>query len=340
MITPFVIFGLPRSRTTWLSRFLTYGPWVCCHDALLSLDSVAGLRELLSLPETGLCETGMSFAAPLIRRYFPNCRFVVVRRPLADIEASLSRSPGWEGSRDYLAEEEKRLEAISAMPGTLTVTFDQLNGMQACQEVFEHCLQLPFDEEWWAALAPQDIQIDMAASVARSVERTPQMAALMAEAARLLAPVTIQEESWEAVLRDGQELFAAHYAEADPFPGFAFDPDYGLVGTLAAGGWLQIMTARAAGKMVGYLFFTLEPSIACRSLTFAAQNVFFVHKAFRGATGLRLHRAAVRALKARGDIYELVLRAGVVASGPKLASLFRRMGAADYGHLFRLRMED
>ncbi len=28
---PFVVFGLPRSRTAWLSRFLTYGDWVCGH---------------------------------------------------------------------------------------------------------------------------------------------------------------------------------------------------------------------------------------------------------------------------------------------------------------------
>ena len=103
MIAPFVIFALPRSRTTWLSRFLTYGGYVCCHDSLLDLRTVKDLRDLLALPNTGLCETAMSFAAPVIRRYFPEARFVVIRRPLDDIKASLSRFPGWEQPDDPTA---------------------------------------------------------------------------------------------------------------------------------------------------------------------------------------------------------------------------------------------
>lgn len=311
---------------------------MCCHDALLDLGSVAGLRELLSLPETGLCETGLSFAAPLIRRYFPNCRFVVVRRPLAEVKASLSRFPGWEGSHNYLAEEEKRLEAISAMPGTLTVSFEQLNTRDACREVFEHCLQRPFDDAWWAAMGPRNIQINMAASVTRSVERTPQVAALMIETARLLAPVTIQEESWEQFRQDAEPLFLEHYAEADPFPGHPLDINYDVIGTMAANGRLQIMTARAAGALVGYLAFTIEPSIACRALTFGMQNTIFVRKPFRGMTGFRLHRAALAKLKARGDIYDIIMRSGVVASGPKQKTWFRRIGASDFGSMWRVRV--
>lgn len=338
MTDPFVIFSLPRSRTAWLSRFLTYGDWVCCHDSLLKIDGAQHLRELLAIPNTGLAETAMSFAAPLIRRYFPRSRFVVVRRPLEDIEASLSRFPGWEGSHDFFLEEIQRLESISAMPGTLTVNFADLDGVECCAKVFQHCLGMPLDVDHWASLAGVNIQCDMADRVALSVERTPQMTRTMSEARLLMAPVTYQEETWGQMRDDAMPLFQEHFDEADSFPGRELDINFDIIDAMNRAGVLQIMTARAGGALVGYLAFTVEPGIACRTMTFASQNAFFVRKPWRGVTGLRLHRAAIKKLRERGDIDELILRAGVAGSGPKLAPLFKRMGASDHGHQFRLRL--
>ena len=47
---PFVVFALPRSRSAWLARFLTWGDWMCGHDELRHCRSLDDVRAWLAMP--------------------------------------------------------------------------------------------------------------------------------------------------------------------------------------------------------------------------------------------------------------------------------------------------
>src|SRR5580700_2793042 len=90
-MSPFLVLALPRSRTTWLSRFLTYGPWSCSHEQARYIRSLEDARAWLGQPFTGSAETSVARWWRLIQRVRPDVRVVVVRRPIPEVIASLER---------------------------------------------------------------------------------------------------------------------------------------------------------------------------------------------------------------------------------------------------------
>lgn len=331
---PFVIFGLPRSRTAWLSKFLTYGGSKCHHDALLYLSNVAELKALLAESNVGLCETALGFAAPLIREMCPETKFVVVCRPIDQVRDSLAKQ-GWVQPGVHLEKEQECLDAISRMPGTLTVSFDDLETEECCEEVFEHCLGLTFDRAWWGYWSEQNVQIDMDARKAESIERTGAIREFRAEAMSAMRHADIQEETWESFYRDGQALFREHYAEVGEVHNLPYEPNFELASRMYDLGMLQIMTARHAGEMVGYLVFQIEPCFESKNVKRGIQTIFFVKPQFRGNLGLRLHAASRKALTENG-IRLLTLRSGIRGVGERQEVLFKRLGARNDGHMFSL----
>jgi hypothetical protein len=61
---------------------------------------------------------------------------------------------------------------------------------------------------------------------------------------------------------------------------------------------------------------------------------FFASKDMPGV-GMKLQRASIEALRQRG-VGELLMKAGVRGDGPRLGSMFRRLGAEDCGQLYRI----
>ena len=53
----FVVLAMPRSRTKWLSQFLSYGPWQVGHDEIRHCRSMDDVAAWLSQPFTGTIET-------------------------------------------------------------------------------------------------------------------------------------------------------------------------------------------------------------------------------------------------------------------------------------------
>ncbi len=146
--------------------------------------------------------------------------------------------------------------------------------------------------------------------------------------------VVIAEERFAAFWRDGQALFTEHAAEAGPRPGVTLDINLPLVEQLQAVGAAHIVTARCNGRLAGYVTFIIGPSIEDRRLRTAEQNTFYISPDFRGL-GPRLHRAAIEMLRVKG-VGEVLMRAGVRGAGPKLGTLYRRLGATAYGEMFSL----
>ena len=328
---PFIIYSLPRSRTLWLSEFLSYGGWRVYHDIPLSVGTLAEMRAALAVPRTGTVETNMSRAAPMLRTWFPEAPIVVVKRPVDDVLASMTRI-GWQMERSYLEAEDRNLDVIGTLPNAITVPYHQLSTKRGCKAVFEHCLRRPFDFEHWKRFRYRNIQVDPKAHGDFVGTKLDQLQSLFTE---INSHVTIQVEGLETVLRDGQALFALHREEAGSFAGLPFDPDIDLFRAFQAAGKLLVVTARTPLGLLGYLAFTISQCPESRSVVVANQNVFFVDPAHRGSIGRQMHDYARKVLQQSG-VGGLMMRSGVRARGPSLKHLFRRLGAHSMGEMYYL----
>lgn len=178
---PFIVLSLPRSRSFWLASFFRYAEKVVTHDLAVECASVLEFQQKLRLVD-GTCETGAVLGWRLLRAEMPEARIVVVHRPWQAVAASLAAF-GLAPPVEDLKARAVMLALVSAEPGVLSVNFDQLNDPMICQMLFEHCLELPFDWQWWGRLAPLNLQVDMPSRLARLHANYPRLEAFKAEVA-------------------------------------------------------------------------------------------------------------------------------------------------------------
>ena len=348
----FVILALPRSRTTWLSKFLTYRTWSCGHEEIRHLRSMDDARAWFTQDCTGTAET---LAAPwwrLIRKLSPDTKLVVVRRPVAEVVDSLMALPlafDREKLETSFARLDRKLDQIVARTGCMSVSYDGLNSKQTCRELFEYCLPYAFDEAHWRRWAKQNVQCDMrglmrymtaygpALERVSSVARHQSLTALQKRPPVVSEGMTLQTESFDEWVRGGRKLFDDHLILVGEAPGEWEAKNLPLMSRIYDADCMQIMTARSNGRMFGYLMTLVAPSLTAEGLTTASHTTFYASPDAPGL-GLKLQRAALAALKERG-VDHVVMQAGTRGSGPRMASMFKRLGAQDDGQMFRLQLE-
>lgn len=345
-MTPFVIYALPRSRTFWLSRFLSYGGWECGHDQLRYMRSMEDVQGWFRQPNTGTVETA---GAPWWR--IPTAlgvRTIVVRRPVPEVLDSIMRLHlGQDASavERVLRQEDRKLDQIERrVPGVVSVSFDELGTEEGCARIFEACLPFQHDPLWWSELSPVNLQINMLAMVRYYHAHYPQLERL-AKAARhhILSgmarkPVAntdgmmIEEEPFETFFADGQRLFAEHLVQVGEAPDNYWRKNLDLMRALDASGAMQIVTARSNGRMFGYLMTILNPSLE-HGEKVGVHTTFYASSDVRGL-GMKMQRVALQRLMDKG-IPEAFAVAGVRGDGPRMGTIYRRLGAASAGELFR-----
>ena len=114
--------------------------------------------------------------------------------------------------------------------------------------------------------------------------------------------VTYAIEPWRRYYPECEPLWLAHYAEFEPFHRnrLPFGPDVPMYEAADRAGQLQILVARANGRMVGYCL------VLCRrhphyAMVCGFEDSYYVSPAFRrGWNGVRLIDRSVEALRARG----------------------------------------
>jgi len=312
------------------------------------------VRAWFSQPFTGTVETAASPFWRLVRDVCPEARTVVVRRPVAEVVDSLARM-GMTFDRSIvektIAAFDRKLDQIEArVPGVLSVTFDDLAREETCSAVLEHCLDVPHNPEWWRMMAPINLQTSMAATIRYFQAYEPQLTKLakvvkhftVANMSRRvkadLDGVTIQEEAFETFYRDGQSLFADHLIEVGEAPDNFINKNIPLMASLADMGAIRVFTARSNGRMFGYLMTLIAPSLEYRDRTTAIHTAVYASKLVPGL-GMRMQRHAEAELRASG-IDELFFRAGIRGDGPRMSRMYQRLGAEDFGHLFRLDLKE
>ena len=181
---PFVIFSLPRSRSTWLSAALSAPGRLVGHDIGIDCASIADFLNHFPNPYVGTCETGATFAAPLIARLLPGIRFVVVLNNPFKVAARLQKL----GFGDQMAEMSRRhieMEHIArTMPHVLAVESRMLDNIHIARTIHQH-INLPFDSAWWEYMASVNVQTDIADIKRKLVESHDRIAALKSEIAAM-----------------------------------------------------------------------------------------------------------------------------------------------------------
>lgn len=167
MTRPFVVYSLPRSRTAWLSHFLTYRDWKCHHEAAITFRDPSEISSFFA-GRTGAVETAAAQGWRLIDYHVPNIKSVVIRRPTKDVIKSmmavdLGGVATYDEARLWKIMEygNRMLDQIAARPGTLVVDHDALDEESTCSRIFEFCLPYVFDRNWWLAKRVQNIQVDV-----------------------------------------------------------------------------------------------------------------------------------------------------------------------------------
>jgi hypothetical protein len=114
--------------------------------------------------------------------------------------------------------------------------------------------------------------------------------------------ITYQVEPWAAYFADCQTLWVEHYSEiAGDKERMPMRPDVVLFEQLDRSGQLQIITARDAGKMVGYMLFIVRPHPHYADVLCGFEDAYFMAMASRkGTAGVRLIRESIAVLKRRG----------------------------------------
>lgn len=352
-MSPFVIFTLPRCRSYWLSLYLSYRDWTCTHEEARHLRTPADIETWLTLPMTGTVETSAAPWWRTLQRLAPSTRVVVVRRPVQDVVRSLL-ALGINYDVPLLVAEMYRLDAklvqiARRWPGALSVTFAELATEATCAAVFEHCLPYRHDPAWWSQVSSVNLQVNLAAMTRYCQAYRPQLERLAstlaqqtraAMAARQVVStdgMTIAAETFRQFYQDGQHLFRQHLVEVGEAPDDAGTKNIPLLEALDDLGALQVMTARANGRMFGYLVTVLSPTIE-HTTRMSSVHTFFYASPDAPGLGMKLQRSALAALKSRG-INELFLRAGPRGSGPRMGTIYRRLGAQPDGELYRLNIQ-
>lgn len=166
---PFIVYGIPRSRTAWISMFLSYKDCVCHHEKAMFMRSMQDVRDLFSTPNTGTVETAASYGRCLIKWLIPNIKEVVILRPVEECVESLMRldlsSIGTSFDRKKVERLMKRgratLDKIAKDPNVLVINYTDLDKEETIKQLFEFCLPYDFDRAWWLGYHEKNIQLNI-----------------------------------------------------------------------------------------------------------------------------------------------------------------------------------
>jgi hypothetical protein len=161
-LSPFLVVGLPRSRTAWLAKFLSYQGRVCRHEPSLRWESLADFARWLDGSE-GASDTMMTFLAHEVQRRRPDIPLLVIRRPRFEVLESLNRLPykkePWLPA--WLEKMDARLDRIEDELDCFVLNFHELDLPMECRLAGLHCLGVLPDPRYVTVRINENVQADI-----------------------------------------------------------------------------------------------------------------------------------------------------------------------------------
>jgi len=342
----FIVFSLPRSRSAWIARFLSYGGRKCGHDLAPECGSLDEFTERLRSDYAGTAETGAVVGWRALRRCLPDARIAIIRRPIDEVYESLARfGLGSQALLSELIERNAMLDDLARVRGVRSFTFADLSRMDDCRALFEHCLDIPFDWEWWEGLASVNIQVDVLAQVRflrANHDRIEQLKREAVEKSRCIPHVVVDAEQWDSVWPEIDGLFAEHFAEVegDLATVRPYKLDEPSMRQMSTAGVLRITTARVDGILVGYCMWQITPDVESAGMLIAQHGPWFVRKdQAHLMLGPKLFDASIADLRALG-VKNAFPHHRLQGRGAKLGAFFRRRGAVETQRTYSLWLGD
>ena len=333
----FIVFSLPRSRSAWIARFLSYGGKRCGHDLATesgSLDEFTGRLGKFF----GTAETGAVVGWRALRKRLPDTKIAIVRRPVPEVYASLARfGLGGSALMDELIQRDAMLDQLANVPGVKSFAFAELNRIEACRDLFEYCLDEPFDWEWWESLAGVNVQVDVPQRLRFLEDNRERIETLKAEAAAE-AHIVIGSEPWDSVWPEIDGLFSEHFSEVegDLAENRPYKLDEPVMREMCAAGMMRICTARVDGILAGYCMWQVTKDVESAGMLIAQHGPWFVRKSFAHLMlGPKLFDASIADLRSIG-VKNAFPHHRLQGRGAKLGAFFRRRGAVETQRTYSL----
>ena len=150
--------------------------------------------------------------------------------------------------------------------------------------------------------------------------------------------MSFQQEPLAIAKRDADALMIEHALLIGEDPELRHAKNWPLMLKLDEMGVLHCTTARCNGKLFGYLLAIVAPSLEDEAKTEALHTSFCTSRDVPGL-GLKLQRASIEFLRKRGvDLVEL--RAGTRGLGPRMGTIYRRLGAVAAGESYILKLKE
>ncbi len=146
----FVILGLPRSRTAWLSNFMNYSGINCVHEGLNGIESLEEYGKLFN-GNFGDCNTGLALFD--FRKYLPDDLKIVI------IDTDIDKSVEFakiEFNSDQTENMIKLYNNLTNLDG-LHIKLSELNSK--LRELWEYITDKPFDSDRAKRLVKLNIQV-------------------------------------------------------------------------------------------------------------------------------------------------------------------------------------
>lgn len=175
--TPFLVVGLPRSRTFWTAQFLGVP-----HDIFMDMTCADDLDGFFAI-ERGAVDTMLGAVWRGVVARVPDLRLILIHRPVDQVVSSFARA----GIRSAAFTSVLRGYAAAMRDpdlharADLVVTFDGLRQFGVCDQLHQACLGAPADYARWEMLSEQNLQCDMPAVMQGLAARSAPLASLMAD---------------------------------------------------------------------------------------------------------------------------------------------------------------
>lgn len=346
----FVVLALPRSRTTWLSKFLTYNDWFCGHDELIKMRQTEDVKSWLSQENTGTVETAAAPFWRLALNLKPDLKIVTIRRDPEEAAISAAKA----GFGDNLLETFKYLDhklgQIERRTGCKSYKYEDLTQEEVCKDLFEHLLPYEHDSAWWQVADGCNIQTDprplqryMTANWPqidrlRGIAHQNELTNLVSKRVTDTDGMTLEFIPFTEALQQSEFVRREHCAAIGEHPDNLNEKNLALFQAYENMGALQTTVARSNGRLFGYLVTIIGDSFEKPGKLTGCHSVFYASPDCPGL-GLKLQRKAIEGLRERG-VHEVAMRAGVRGSGDRISALYRRVGAEPFGTYYRLQLEE
>ena len=160
---PFLITGLPRSRTAWMAGFFCTGNVFCLHEPLAKLYDITEAGRVFQSDyhsHAGISDSGAGFFLPWIMENVNPQTLIIERDP--DFVAKDLAENGMPVGDNVMPVLMRKLEEFRHHPKVMWVHFDSLGNKRIMEKIWFHLLPgVPFDHERYEQFNDLNIQANI-----------------------------------------------------------------------------------------------------------------------------------------------------------------------------------